>query len=371
MATTPRPFLTVIIPAYNAEKYLEETVLSLLNQPCKDLQVVIVNDGSKDGTLSLANRLKKQHMRVHVIDQKNSGSAAARNAGLDLCVSLQTEYIAFLDSDDVWTDSFYDADLRDQMRQSQKDIYYFGFYYANTDLTRGRKVTVVPCDDHNGMLAKYGIHCCYFYKYRIIQKHQLRFPQGFRTQEDTTFTFTFCSAARTFAHIPKEIFLYRSNPNSVSHAKFDPADRYFNHAIPAWKWAEQEVLRIAKAEGTDGSLGAKECATMQKGYLSEFICIACQEGLPLSSIFSALRNSGMISLYDNIDTVWVSEVCQSNWDKFIAHPREYWIRFRFRGIAIKFGQRIRNLSIIQKRRYPIALDGVYRKKEFVTADRNT
>lgn len=158
MAATLRSFLTVVIPAYNAEKYLEETVLSLLNQPCKDLQIVIVNDGSKDCTLSVANRMKQKHACVHVVDQKNGGGAAVRNAGLDYCASIQTEYIAFLDADDVWTENFYDLELRERLQQLQKDVYYFGFYYANTTLTRGRKVAVVPGDDHNGMLEKYGIH---------------------------------------------------------------------------------------------------------------------------------------------------------------------------------------------------------------------
>ena len=110
---------------------------------------------------------------------------------------------------------------------------------------------------------------------------------------------------------------------------------------------------------------------MQKGFLSEFICIACQEGVPLSRILSALRNSGMMSLYDDTDTVWVNEASQSNWDKFISHPHKFWASFRFRGIVIKLGQHVRHLSIIQNRRYPIALDGVYSKKEFGVTDLNT
>jgi len=234
--TPPAPFLCVIVPAYNAERYLRETVYSLINQPCKDLCVIIVNDGSKDRTLQIAQELSATDSRIHVIDQENGGAAKARNAGLDLCMEIRAQYFTFLDADDVWVDAFYDATLRQHLSSHNKDVYYFGHYTADYCLKRGRRFPVSPCDDSSGSLKKYGIHCCYIHRTELIQKYRLYFPpQRYRTQEDTTFTFLFCTLADCFEHIDKEIFLYRSNPNSASHSRFTPSELYFSHAIPAWE----------------------------------------------------------------------------------------------------------------------------------------
>jgi len=90
------PNLSVIIPAYNAEAFIVDTVQSALNQTYRDLEVIVVDDGSKDRTLE---RLDQFGGRVRVHQQANSGVARARNAGVKLATG---EWIAFLDADDLW-----------------------------------------------------------------------------------------------------------------------------------------------------------------------------------------------------------------------------------------------------------------------------
>ncbi len=362
MPNTGTPFLSVVIPAYNAQKYLRETVSSLLCQPCKDLQVIIVNDGSKDNTLAIARELAASDSRIHVVDRENGGEGAARNSGLDLCEKLGTHYVTFLDSDDVWTDHFYDSKLHAHMQHTDKDLFYFGHYYANSDLSRGRRVSVLPTNDSEDSLQKYGIHCCYIYKFSLIAQHKLRFATKYRTQADTTFTFAFCSAVSTFEHINKEIFLYRSNASSVSHSKFDPVDRYFQHAIPAWQWAEKEVVRICHKAGNDTTRPVGECQTMQKTYLPEFITVACQCGVCPSKIRAAIDDSGMKNLFSEGNTVWVDAQSQQAWNRFYAHPWRFWIKQRAKGIAISLGQRVKHFSIVENKRYPVALDAIYTHK---------
>jgi glycosyltransferase involved in cell wall biosynthesis len=91
------PKVTVIIPAYNAMKYLPKTVESVLNQTLTDFEVLIINDGSSDGIVEWASQITD--LRVRLISQENQGTAAARNTGI---VESQGEYIAFLDADDIW-----------------------------------------------------------------------------------------------------------------------------------------------------------------------------------------------------------------------------------------------------------------------------
>ncbi len=95
--------VSVIIPAYNAENYIEETVWSVLNQTHKELELIIVNDGSKDNTLAKLNELKEKDTRLTIIDKPNSGVCDSRNIGTEKSTG---KFITFLDADDVWEPTF-------------------------------------------------------------------------------------------------------------------------------------------------------------------------------------------------------------------------------------------------------------------------
>lgn len=98
------PKVSVIMPAYNAVSYLEESVNSLKNQGFQDWELLLVDDCSKDDTVSLAKKIAKTDSRIQVIQkEKNSGSADTRNTGIKLA---KGEYIAFLDADDLWEPDF-------------------------------------------------------------------------------------------------------------------------------------------------------------------------------------------------------------------------------------------------------------------------
>lgn len=95
--------LSVIVPAYNAEATLRTAVESILSQQVPELEIILVNDGSTDGTAQVCHALATEHSCIHVITQKNSGICAARNRGLE---AADGEYIAFCDDDDLfWQDA--------------------------------------------------------------------------------------------------------------------------------------------------------------------------------------------------------------------------------------------------------------------------
>jgi glycosyltransferase involved in cell wall biosynthesis len=91
-----KPLVSIIIPVYNAEKYLKETVESALNQTWKNKEIIIIDDGSTDNSLALANGYQNSH--VSILSQQNRGTSAARNRGLK---EAKGDYIQFLDSDDL------------------------------------------------------------------------------------------------------------------------------------------------------------------------------------------------------------------------------------------------------------------------------
>lgn len=92
--------VSIIIPVYNAEKHLKKCIQSVLTQTEKDIEVILIDDGSKDESLHICQLYEKQDNRLRVIHQENSGVSAARNKGITLA---KGEYIGFVDADD-WID---------------------------------------------------------------------------------------------------------------------------------------------------------------------------------------------------------------------------------------------------------------------------
>ena len=110
--------ISVIVPIYNVEPYLEEAVESLIHQTYTDLEIILVDDGSTDGSGEICDRYQKKDRRIKVIHQENKGLSAARNAGIDNC---KGEMIAFLDSDDAFCKDMLQR-MSDAMLKSGADI---------------------------------------------------------------------------------------------------------------------------------------------------------------------------------------------------------------------------------------------------------
>jgi glycosyltransferase involved in cell wall biosynthesis len=97
--TTPEMLVSVVIPAFNAERYIEETLHSALNQTYESIEVIVVDDGSTDRTSDIVKRVGATDSRVWLIHQANAGVAIARNRGIE---AARGQFIAMLDSDDLW-----------------------------------------------------------------------------------------------------------------------------------------------------------------------------------------------------------------------------------------------------------------------------
>ena len=92
-----KPKISVIVPVYNAEKFLNQCIDSIVNQELKEIEIICVNDGSTDDSLNILKEYQKKYNNIKVIEQKNSGVIAARVNGLKTATG---EYVAWVDSDD-------------------------------------------------------------------------------------------------------------------------------------------------------------------------------------------------------------------------------------------------------------------------------
>lgn len=123
------PLLSIIIPVYNVEKYLQASLDSIFVQDTGDCEILLINDGSKDGSLSVLREYEKKYRNVRVIDKVNEGVSATRNCGLDEC---RGEYLYFMDADDILHPQLLSL-LRKEIVETYPDIIVWDFttFYTN------------------------------------------------------------------------------------------------------------------------------------------------------------------------------------------------------------------------------------------------
>lgn len=135
------PKVSIIVPVYNAEKYLQECVESVLCQTLSDIELILVDDGSTDSSPALCDQYAVKDARVRVIHQKNAGLASARNVGIQVATG---QYLAFLDSDDFVDTNMYETMVDSAEAENAPLVICTGFYYSGTHKNRISPVGSIP-----------------------------------------------------------------------------------------------------------------------------------------------------------------------------------------------------------------------------------
>ena len=137
------PEISVVIPVYNVEQYLPKCIDSVLNQTWKDFELILVNDGSTDHSLSICRSYAEKDSRIHVIDKPNGGLSDARNAGME---QASGTYIDFIDSDDFVEPQLLEA-CREKFQETGADMVLFDYYQYHM-ATGEREVIANPFSEH-------------------------------------------------------------------------------------------------------------------------------------------------------------------------------------------------------------------------------
>ena len=151
------PLVTVIMPAYNAERFLEEAVASVVNQTVTDWELLILEDCAKDGTLALAQALAARDSRITVLPNKeNMGVARTRNRGFDLA---RGKYVALLDSDDVWHPEKLEKQIA-RLEETGADLSYTSYAIVDVEGNKCKADYLVPeVVTYKSQLTKNAIGC--------------------------------------------------------------------------------------------------------------------------------------------------------------------------------------------------------------------
>lgn len=226
------PLVSVIIPIYNTEKFLPLCISSVLNQTLTDIEVLLVNDGSTDGSGKICDEYACKDQRIQVIHTLNQGVSHARNQGLE---TAKGEYIAFMDSDD-WIETNMIATLYQLIRTNEAGLATCGYIIENED---GRPIYHIN-EVKSGKLTQWeAIHSLFndrYYKYKgnlwdklyhkkIIDKHHLKFNEHIYYNEDRLFIFQYLSHCQSAAYTTSPYYHYvtrKSSAMNLSQKNYTP-----------------------------------------------------------------------------------------------------------------------------------------------------
>ena len=217
--------VSVVVPVYNAEKYLRECLDSILNQTLKELEIYCVDDGSNDNSVGIIKEYQEKDSRVHFLEQSHKGGGAARNLGMQ---HAKGEYISFIDADDYIDETMYQK-LYDKCNETEADMavcsvrFLFQATGAIRDSVDGLRVENLPDKEvfsykdmpdkifntfHNWAWNK-------LFRLSFIKEHQIQFQEVFRTN-DLLFTNTALMEANRIATLDEYLIYYRIDPKGTN-----------------------------------------------------------------------------------------------------------------------------------------------------------
>lgn len=284
------PLVSVVVPVYNVEEYLEECVRSILNQTLKDIEVICVDDGSSDGSLALLHRLAMEDSRLTVLSQENKGAATARNKGLDIAAG---KYVSFLDSDDFFEPNMLEESyIRAEATQAEIVLFREN-WYRHMDRRFEERPHVVAASNMpnkdifdateikgNPFISTCGWAWDKLFSREYLKQRGLRF-QGLRIYNDMSFTYSAVLLADRITFIDK-VFVHQRIQRKGAISTTIP--RYWSCVIEALA----EIKRNLTVNG--------RFAAFETDYLNYALHMAIftldRTGTSYGQMYETLRNSG-------------------------------------------------------------------------------
>ncbi|MDO5859588.1 glycosyltransferase family 2 protein [Methanobrevibacter sp.] len=215
--------ISVILPVYNSEKYIEKAIESVLNQSLRDFELIVVNDGSTDNTLNIIESFTDS--RIRLINQQNMGPGAARNSALDIASG---EYVMFLDSDDWFCDDALKT-AYGEAKSSNTDVTLFQIIKYDGEFSQNDWFNLNDFDESfenrifnphecGDFLFEISVSACQkIFKRQFLKSIDARFPEGIYFEDMPFFFYTFLSAERV-SIIKRHLYVRRKHPGSITES---------------------------------------------------------------------------------------------------------------------------------------------------------
>lgn len=233
--------VSVVVPVYNVEKYLRQCLDSIVNQTLKEIEIICINDGSKDSSLEILKEFAQKDLRIRIVDKENEGISAARNQGMELA---NGEYISFIDSDD-WINETYLEALYTAAKKYDSDIACSSIIRVTGKRRRNKLIykqeEFTKDRDKKNELTNAPIYSYVWnkiYKRETLLNSEVKFPIG-RVYEDVIWCLKAIYYLDGVVTVPTAVYYYRKNPTSIMSSK--SAQNAKDYEI-----SEKEMLEFAK-----------------------------------------------------------------------------------------------------------------------------
>ena len=227
--------VSIIIPVYNTEKYIDECITSVINQTYKDIEIILINDGSTDSSLSICKKYEKMDSRITIINRKHKGVSFARNEGLKKCTG---KYVMFLDSDDYYNLDYVER-MYNALTKNKCDMVITGF-----KLRYKKSKSILQYSNHDLILNFNSIisdivNTTYFnsmsktiIKKSIIDKNKIAFDTSLNYFEDYKFSFDSMKHSKKIMYLSNCLYNYRVNKASTTQSmNIDKALKWYNDGL--------------------------------------------------------------------------------------------------------------------------------------------
>lgn len=233
--------VSVIIPAYNVEKYIEKCITSILEQTYKNIEIIIVNDGSTDKTGQIIESISKKDDRIRFINKKNQGVSAARNSGLEISTG---DYLIFVDGDDYIAQDYVEYMLS-IVEKTGSEFCLSKCYYTKKDEKQIEKDTVEKLKPEEATAFILSPDVVVYSPNKIIKRslifdNNIRFSTDLFYGEGLTFVTTLAQIANSIGVGNRKVYYYRRNNIASATTKFD-INKIYNGEI-ALKNIEKEFI---------------------------------------------------------------------------------------------------------------------------------
>ena len=221
MKNDKNALISIIVPVYNVEKYIEQCIKSILNQTYKNIEVIVVVDGSKDNSLSIVKKIKKTDDRITIIEQKNQGVSCARNNGLK---SAKGEYVIFIDADDYISDDFVEY-MYSLISKGNSDFAFSikNYWEENEKQEKNLYEKKINSNEAVGLLLSPDVTVgCWnkIYKKSFLNKNNILFRSDLFYGEGLNFIIRTALATNKIVIGNKKVYYYRKNNVMSATSKF-------------------------------------------------------------------------------------------------------------------------------------------------------
>lgn len=289
--------ISVVVPVYNAEKYLDKTLTALKSQTYTNIEIILIDDGSSDSSPELCRMAAEDDPRITCRSIPNGGPSAARNLGASLATG---DYVGFCDSDDIPAPNMYeelvrylesaDADIALCDIYSERNSCAFGFPWSDGTVFSGDEVPrelmakmIGNASDNERDVPVWGSSVRCLFKREIIEDKRVCFPTDIHFAEDLVFVLRYLSNANRAVICDKPLYFYTDNGASIMNSFYSYKENMLQARLSLVKYIEEVIDKVGVSELRSRLSVTERC------YYQECVGNACRADTKGASIRREIR----------------------------------------------------------------------------------